>query len=507
MISCNDAPLLHTVTFDPDNGTPSVTMTVRDGEAAAEPEDRPYRAGYAFIHWKLDGEEYDFSLPVTSDLTLTARYSILPPADGTVTFTANYDGAAESSVTYPYGTLVEEPDVPSREGYHFGGWYTASGEAVTFPYRVTGDVTLYARWYEHEVGFDLNLPSEIATIPDSFYANTGDSVAGIVPDIADEYSDSYTFLRWADMSGNTVTEITGDMTLEAVWKSTWDGETAVTELADVSSSTIEIRTAAELAGLEEALASTTATDDIEIVIWNDIDLAGHEWTPIDFAKPVSAIRGRGTDDPTKIERLSINEDDASEQYGLFGYVRLLGKDNTIKDLDVAGTISVKLQGNTSSSIKVGGIFGWMYSAADLTIENCCFSGDIDVSALGYNHVGGIAGQIDSVISASSTLSVSGCSYQGEIDIKVDNADNSQKRLGGLVGSISGFISAAFSDCQIGPSGTVVLSCSLDNYSLNIGSIVGSADIEANAITEEGVTKNVNVMIGERTVDPASWNLL
>ena len=45
--------------------------TIAAGDAVEQPQD-PKRPGYAFDHWALDGEAYDFSAPVDRDITLTA---------------------------------------------------------------------------------------------------------------------------------------------------------------------------------------------------------------------------------------------------------------------------------------------------------------------------------------------------------------------------------------------------------------------------------------------------
>ena len=72
-------PVMHTVTLiDKANGTED-SYKVKDGEAFAEPTD-PTFEGYKFLGWSLNEtkkqgfEAYDFSTPVTSDVTLYAWY-------------------------------------------------------------------------------------------------------------------------------------------------------------------------------------------------------------------------------------------------------------------------------------------------------------------------------------------------------------------------------------------------------------------------------------------------
>jgi len=70
-------PEMHTVTFNEnyDNGLIYTTM-VEDGNAIAKPND-PSRAGWYFNWWCTDAagvNEYDFSSPVTGDITLYATW-------------------------------------------------------------------------------------------------------------------------------------------------------------------------------------------------------------------------------------------------------------------------------------------------------------------------------------------------------------------------------------------------------------------------------------------------
>ena len=63
----------YTVTFA---NSDVVDTTVSDGEAVSAPAVKP-ASGYTFLRWDtLNGEEYDFSTPVTGDLVLVARYTV-----------------------------------------------------------------------------------------------------------------------------------------------------------------------------------------------------------------------------------------------------------------------------------------------------------------------------------------------------------------------------------------------------------------------------------------------
>ena len=103
LFSCRgQSPTVYTVTFDANGGTLSgeQTVTVIEGMAVSEPDD-PTRSGCRFLGWYIQGTgtEYDFTLPVTSDLNLEARWSrINYTTYYTVTFEAKLPEGAEFSM-------------------------------------------------------------------------------------------------------------------------------------------------------------------------------------------------------------------------------------------------------------------------------------------------------------------------------------------------------------------------------------------------------------------------
>jgi len=66
--------VLFTVTFDSNGGSAVASQEVYYESTATEPAD-PTRTGYEFKGWLLDGEPYDFSTPVTKDITLVANWN------------------------------------------------------------------------------------------------------------------------------------------------------------------------------------------------------------------------------------------------------------------------------------------------------------------------------------------------------------------------------------------------------------------------------------------------
>lgn len=106
------------------------------------------QVGYTSV-WQLDGVEYDFDTPVTSDLALIATHN---PIDYTITY--NLNGGVEETNPESYNILT--PTIifaaPTQEGYTFDGWFgdaEFTNDAITeLPLGSTGSVELWAKWTE-----------------------------------------------------------------------------------------------------------------------------------------------------------------------------------------------------------------------------------------------------------------------------------------------------------------------------------------------------------------------
>ncbi|MCD8120107.1 MAG: InlB B-repeat-containing protein [Lachnospiraceae bacterium] len=152
------------LTFDANGGTliGEVEQVVLYNTTATEP-DVPTRQEYVFCGWydRTTGEAYDFSTPVTGDVSLFAKWTL---KTFTVTFDANGGTLASddaASQTVKYGATASEPVNPTRSYYVFVGWFTGTGsdaEAYDFSQTVTEDITLYAHWTTKTwtVSFDAN---------------------------------------------------------------------------------------------------------------------------------------------------------------------------------------------------------------------------------------------------------------------------------------------------------------------------------------------------------------
>ncbi len=133
------------VTFDYGyDGVADSVVSVNNGETVAEPE-APTREGYTFDCWLVGEEQYDFTLPVTSDVTLTAGW--IEGSAWTVTLKYN-NGTADGVRKVKDQGRLTGLGTPTYNGYDFYGWYT--DEACTAKFgasaKFSADATLYALW-------------------------------------------------------------------------------------------------------------------------------------------------------------------------------------------------------------------------------------------------------------------------------------------------------------------------------------------------------------------------
>ena len=199
-----------TVTYDyGERGGIYAKQIVQAGEKAVKPDD-PKVNGLTFGGWYTDedctdGNEYNFTAPVTKGMTLTAKWTA---NSYTITFDTN-GGSAVAPITQDYGTDITAPAAPTKTGYTFMGWEPEI--PATMP---AEDMTITAKWRinQYTVTFDTDGGSEVdaQTVAYGEKAKTP----------ADPTKTGYTFAGW-ELGGNAydfAASVTEDMTLTAKWK-------------------------------------------------------------------------------------------------------------------------------------------------------------------------------------------------------------------------------------------------------------------------------------------------
>ena len=208
------------VTFETNGGTSIVSYKTIEVKSAPTTTQN----GYAFVAWYTDSNftnEVTFPYAVTSDTTFYAKWQ----KNYTVTFVTN-GGSAIASLQTGY---IESSPATTKTDASLEGWYTDSectaANKVSFPYTVTGDITLYAKWQAVQctVTYYANGATG-GTVPESVTVDKGSSytVSGNTGSLE---KTGYAFTKWNTRTdgsgsgysaGSTIT-VTGDVTLYAQW--------------------------------------------------------------------------------------------------------------------------------------------------------------------------------------------------------------------------------------------------------------------------------------------------
>lgn len=216
----------YTVKFDTDGGSTIADAVVKKNETVTKPMD-PEKEGYKFLHWELDGEEYDFSTKIKKSLTLVAVYRNISDEALTVTFNPN-NGTTSTKTLVEENDLVRKPTNPTREGYKFLYW-ELDGKEFDFTTEITKDIILVAKW-ERETDSTTTTSKKVVSTEKftvKFDSAGGTSIPNQTVNFdstatkpADPTRDGYKFLGWYrnDEIWSFSWKIQKDITLTARWE-------------------------------------------------------------------------------------------------------------------------------------------------------------------------------------------------------------------------------------------------------------------------------------------------
>ncbi len=221
----------YTITYALNSGTAGTNKPTSGTYDSVLTISKPTRAGYDFAGWTVTtglntstAKYGTSSTTVTSAISstttkVTAEYfkNLTATNGGSVTLTANWTaktfnisfnangGTSSSAITVTYNGTYGNLPTPTRTGYTFAGWYTASsgGTQVTSTTKVTitANQTLYARWtgYPYTITYALNGGTKGSSAPTS-------ATFGSVLTISNPTKVGYKFAGWTVTSGlNTST--------------------------------------------------------------------------------------------------------------------------------------------------------------------------------------------------------------------------------------------------------------------------------------------------------------
>lgn len=197
------------------NTAGATTGSVKYGTTIYSPTNEPTKTGYTFNGWS--GYTENMTVPA-GNVTFTANWTI---NKYTITFNSN-GGSDVADITQDYGTVVNAPTPPTKEGLKFIGWQL-NGVDYTFTTMPAEDIELVAVWSDiptYTVNFDANG----GTVGQSYkYVCEGETYGELpVPSNDDKF-----FLGWytaksggTKVTSNTAVELTSDHTLYACWADT-----------------------------------------------------------------------------------------------------------------------------------------------------------------------------------------------------------------------------------------------------------------------------------------------
>lgn len=207
------APKTHTVkTYLTENDLSNVgselgTWTVSHGKTVENPPENPSKGEYTFVGWfykDADGTEhaFDFSMPVTKDLNLYAKWSVntlvsytikyaVQNEDGTLTYIA--DDTKGSALALTTKTFEAKTGTQLKEGYQSGYFPETSSHSITmdidnpaknvytFVYVPKAKVEYTVKYLEKGTGTQLAEPKTVTT-HDAVVTETFKQISGYAPD-------------------------------------------------------------------------------------------------------------------------------------------------------------------------------------------------------------------------------------------------------------------------------------------------------------------------------------
>ena len=280
----------------------------------------------------------------------------------------------------------------------------------------------------------------------------------------------------------------------------WDGVTITAPAYNENTKTYTVKNGAELAWIAQEVNNGTKFEGKTVILAKNINLGGHEWTPIGGAKFFDGTFN-GNNKTVGDFKVTTKEGHA----GLFGNARGIIKDLTVVNVTIvanhyagaivgqgyvkmnnchANNIDITLSSKNEDGDKAGGLVGQNCEGANMYITNSTAK---NVKIQGYRDLGGIAGM------AHYDGKVTDCSVEN-ITIYQDLSDNYETTtpttLKGVVGRVHANIGEYArnyeSNVYIGVIIAEGLTQETESGDYNVSSAEGLAYI-AEQVNEEGNT--------------------
>ncbi len=222
--ACSSQPSTWTVEFDTDGGNVINSIVVKDGQTITEPEkpvkDEQNGTEYIFVAWTLNGVPFNFSTPITKNITLKAQYKSINTC---IVFFGTDGGTMIEQIEVKSGLTISQPENPSKfeqnVDYEFLYW-SLNGQLFDFSTPIISDITLKAEYKKTEyciVTFDTDGGSVISKAR----VEKGKTlIKPKNPTKTDNSGAEYVFVKWT-LDGKEFdfsTPIISDITLKAEYE-------------------------------------------------------------------------------------------------------------------------------------------------------------------------------------------------------------------------------------------------------------------------------------------------
>ena len=132
------------VTFQNADGSVFTTKTVANGATVTAPETNPTKTGFIFGEWQLNGATYDFSTPVTQDITLTPTWTFDAENYSVVKCTVDGKTYGDEQYIEKGATAIRPATDPAKDNYDFKFWTVDGETAFDFATPITQDTEIRA---------------------------------------------------------------------------------------------------------------------------------------------------------------------------------------------------------------------------------------------------------------------------------------------------------------------------------------------------------------------------
>ncbi len=422
------AELPYTISFDGNGSDYSENVPVYFNEAVEKPSD-PVRRGYTFGGWLCGETQYDFSEPVSKDLTITAQWSA-----NTYTVKFYVDGNKVDEREVVFGSNVSLYQY-SKTGYTVQ-WYDGQTLVKDGAWDIAYDVSLTAKEIPNE--YNVKLISGVSACCPALSEGDGNVTATYdktLPQITIPRRTGYTFEgyytrpdgageKYIDASGNGLVTWTFTNTAELYAKWTLDekynGYTYISAYSEL----------------------TTMNANGKYLLIKDIDMNGSSWTPI------RSFGGTFDGGNHMIYNFRITngvaEDGLVLNFGLFGWVS-----GSVKNLQIgkSGTTTSIEHDEWHKRYNAGMIAGYCTG----TIYNCrVVSCSITLHTFAQDHqyerqefwinAGGVCGNLYEA--TVEKCHVDGTSVSSRVEVRYNVIPGTARAAG-----IAGFVnSASVLDC-------------------------------------------------------------